>query len=232
LFCYVFLSIHQFILLYSKLFYNLQYTRKRRLQNWKHHYCRSYWSKHWIIWLFPSLKVKWSIPKFTTLILHFDSVGSTQYTNIVGKYKNYLYELQKLPLANHESYFLCSSNIVTTLTDLRESWDWNMSVNLNIIVHNMYMYISVCPSIAHCNHRRCDSPSDNHCEYCYYEEVDKRYFRGYTRHYDGQMKQCRSKKPVHAVTSIKQPLVLKYHIFLSCHRKFHMNWTSFNRSPV
>jgi hypothetical protein len=141
----------------------------------------------------PSLKVKWSIPKFTTLILHFDSVGSTQYTNIVGKYKNYLYELQKLPLANHESYFLCSSNIVTTLTDLRESWDWNMSVNLNIIVHNMYMYISVCPSIAHCNHRRCDSPSDNHCEYCYYEEVDKRYFRGYTRHYDGQMKQCRSK---------------------------------------
>ena len=68
-----------------------------------------------------------------------------------------------------------------------------MSVNLNIIVHNMYMYISVCPSIAHCNHRRCDSPSDNHCEYCYYEIADKRYFRGYTRHYDGQMKQCRSK---------------------------------------
>ena len=132
----------------------------------------------------PSLKVKWSIPKFTTLILHFDSVG---------KYKNYLYELQKLPLTNHESYSLCSSNIVSTLRDLRESWDWNMSVNLNIIVHNMYMYISVCPPIAHCNHRRCDSTSDNHCEYCHYEIADKRYFRGYTRHYDGQMKQCRSK---------------------------------------
>ena len=139
------------------------------------------------------LKVKWPIPKFTTLISHLDSVGSTQYTNIVGKYENYLYELQKLSLANHESCTLCSSNNVSTFTVLRGSWNWDMSVNLNIIVTNIYIYISVCPSIAHCNHRRCNSPSDNHCQYCHYEIKDKRYFRGYTRHYDGQMKQCRSK---------------------------------------
>jgi len=39
-------------------------------------------------------------------------------------------------------------------------------------------------------------------------------------------------KPVYAVTSIKQSLVFKGNIFLSCHRKFHMNLTSFKRSPV
>jgi len=30
-------------------------------------------------------------------------------------------------------------------------------------------------------------------------------------------------KPVHAVTSIKQTPVFKDHLFLSSHRKFHMN---------
>ena len=30
-------------------------------------------------------------------------------------------------------------------------------------------------------------------------------------------------KPAHVVTSIKQSPVLKGHIFLSCHRTFHMN---------
>ena len=35
-----------------------------------------------------------------------------------------------------------------------------------------------------------------------------------------------------AVTSIKQSPVLKGHLFLSCHRTFHMNWTSFKRPPV
>jgi hypothetical protein len=39
-------------------------------------------------------------------------------------------------------------------------------------------------------------------------------------------------KPAHAVISIKQSPVLKGHFFLSCHRKFHMNWTSFKRSPI
>jgi hypothetical protein len=34
------------------------------------------------------------------------------------------------------------------------------------------------------------------------------------------------------VTSVKQSPVFKGHSFLSCHRKFHMNWTSFKRSPV
>ena len=39
-------------------------------------------------------------------------------------------------------------------------------------------------------------------------------------------------KPAHAATSIKQSPVLKGTLFLSCHITFHMNWTSFNRSPV
>ena len=39
-------------------------------------------------------------------------------------------------------------------------------------------------------------------------------------------------EPAHVITSIKQLSVLKGHFFLSCHRKFHMNWTSFKRSPV
>ena len=30
-------------------------------------------------------------------------------------------------------------------------------------------------------------------------------------------------KPVHVVTSIKQSLVLKGHLFLSCHKQFDMN---------
>jgi len=37
-------------------------------------------------------------------------------------------------------------------------------------------------------------------------------------------------KPPHVVASIKLSLVLKVTLF--CHRKFHMNWTSFERSPV
>ena len=39
-------------------------------------------------------------------------------------------------------------------------------------------------------------------------------------------------KPAHAVTSIKQSPVLKVTFFFSCHRTFHVNWTSFKRSPV
>jgi hypothetical protein len=39
-------------------------------------------------------------------------------------------------------------------------------------------------------------------------------------------------KPAHAVTTIKQSPVFKGYIFLSCHRKFHMNWTPFKTSPV
>ena len=39
-------------------------------------------------------------------------------------------------------------------------------------------------------------------------------------------------KPPHVVTSIKQSPVLKGNFFLSCHRNFHMNLTSFKRSPV
>ena len=102
-----------------------------------------------------------------------------------------MYKLQKLPwrITNHAHYVPQT----LSLHSQRGSWDWDMSVNLNIIVTNIYIYISVCPPIAHCNHRRCNSPSDNHCQYCHYEILDKRYFRGYTRHYDGQMKQCRSK---------------------------------------
>ena len=36
-------------------------------------------------------------------------------------------------------------------------------------------------------------------------------------------KKGKTVKPAHAVTSIKQPPVLKGHIFLYCHRKFHLN---------
>jgi hypothetical protein len=43
---------------------------------------------------------------------------------------------------------------------------------------------------------------------------------------------CTTVKPTHAVTSIKQSPVLKGHPFLSCHRKFLMHWSSFERSPV
>jgi len=39
-------------------------------------------------------------------------------------------------------------------------------------------------------------------------------------------------KPAHAVTSIKQSPVFKGHLFLSHHRNFHMNLTSFKMSPV
>ena len=40
-------------------------------------------------------------------------------------------------------------------------------------------------------------------------------------------------KPVHAVTSVMQSHVLKNHLFfLSSHRNFHMNWTSFKRSSI
>jgi hypothetical protein len=40
-------------------------------------------------------------------------------------------------------------------------------------------------------------------------------------------------KPVHAATSVMQSHVLKSHLFfLSCHRNFHMNWTSFKRSSI
>jgi len=38
-------------------------------------------------------------------------------------------------------------------------------------------------------------------------------------------------KPAQGVTSIKQSPVLRGH-FLSCHRTFHMNSTSFKMSPV
>ncbi|XP_076076031.1 uncharacterized protein LOC143046854 [Mytilus galloprovincialis] len=50
----------------------------------------------------------------------------------------------------------------------------------------------ICPSIVNCNHRRCTSSSDNYCEYCQYEIKDRRSWRGYTRHFDGEMKQCKS----------------------------------------
>ena len=36
----------------------------------------------------------------------------------------------------------------------------------------------------------------------------------------------------HVVTSIQQSFVFKGHLFLSCHSKFHMYWTSFKRPPV
>ena len=39
-------------------------------------------------------------------------------------------------------------------------------------------------------------------------------------------------KPSNEVTSIKQSPVLKGHLFLYCHRKFHMNCTSFKWSLV
>jgi hypothetical protein len=58
-----------------------------------------------------------------------------------------------------------------------------------------------------------------------------RYFKPIIR----SMKSCNTctVKPAHAVTSIKQPPALKGHLYcLSCHRTFHMNWTSFERSLV
>ena len=39
-------------------------------------------------------------------------------------------------------------------------------------------------------------------------------------------------KPAHGVISIKQSPVFKGHIFLSCHRKFHMNWNTFKFENV
>ena len=39
-------------------------------------------------------------------------------------------------------------------------------------------------------------------------------------------------KLAHVVTSIKQSPVFKGHFLLFCHRKFHMNRTSFKRLPV
>ena len=39
-------------------------------------------------------------------------------------------------------------------------------------------------------------------------------------------------KPARVVTSIKQSTVLKVTFVLSCRSQFHMNWTSFKRSPV
>ncbi|XP_071153805.1 uncharacterized protein [Mytilus edulis] len=50
---------------------------------------------------------------------------------------------------------------------------------------------TICPQIANCNHRRCSNPGDNYCEWCQYEIVDKQYWRAYTRHKDGHMKECR-----------------------------------------
>ncbi|VDI15141.1 Hypothetical predicted protein [Mytilus galloprovincialis] len=52
---------------------------------------------------------------------------------------------------------------------------------------------TICPWIANCNHRRCSNAEDNYCEWCQYEIVDKQYWRAYTRHKDGHMKECRSK---------------------------------------
>ncbi|CAC5401970.1 unnamed protein product [Mytilus coruscus] len=52
-------------------------------------------------------------------------------------------------------------------------------------------YCTICPKIDNCNHRRCNSTQDNYCEWCQYEIVDKPYWRAYTRHKDGQMKECR-----------------------------------------
>ena len=37
---------------------------------------------------------------------------------------------------------------------------------------------------------------------------------------------------IHAVTSFKQSPVFKGLLLLSCHRKFHINWTSFNTSNI
>jgi len=54
---------------------------------------------------------------------------------------------------------------------------------------------TVCPYIAKCYYRLCTNTADSQCEYCHNEVKDKLYWRGYTRHYDGQMKQCRSKYP-------------------------------------
>jgi hypothetical protein len=34
------------------------------------------------------------------------------------------------------------------------------------------------------------------------------------------------------IKDLKRSSALKGHLFFSCHRKFHMNWTSINRSPV
>jgi hypothetical protein len=39
-------------------------------------------------------------------------------------------------------------------------------------------------------------------------------------------------KLAHIVNSIKQSPVLKGHLFLSCHRKFHFDLTFFDRSHV
>ena len=39
-------------------------------------------------------------------------------------------------------------------------------------------------------------------------------------------------KPAHVAPLSRSHLYQKVTFFLSCHRKFHMNWTSFKRSPV
>ena len=76
--------------------------------------------------------------------------------------------------------------------------DWNIQIKLNYLhmdssyIHILF-YFSVCPGITNCNYRKCDSPSDNYCEWCQYEIVDKPYWRAYTRHKDGRKKECRSK---------------------------------------
>jgi hypothetical protein len=91
-----------------------------------------------------------------------------------------------------------------------------------------HFFKTVCPYIANCYYRLCTNTSDNHCQYCHNEVQDKLYWRGYTRHYDGQMKQCRSKYPtvtVHIHTKddvwriLNTPLVSStlieiFHLFL------------------
>ena len=75
---------------------------------------------------------------------------------------------------------------------------------------------TVCPYIANCNYRLCNNTADNHCEYCHNEVHDKLYWRGYTRHYDGQMKQCRRKYPRYSNTFNRLQIsysMRKYYIY-------------------
>ncbi|CAG2217115.1 unnamed protein product [Mytilus edulis] len=54
----------------------------------------------------------------------------------------------------------------------------------------LYCIDLVCPKIAHCNHRRCKTPADNHCEYCEGEVKDMSFWRAYTPYPLSTRKTC------------------------------------------
>ncbi|CAC5394622.1 unnamed protein product [Mytilus coruscus] len=82
----------------------------------------------------------------------------------------------RLPIVAEEHKIL-AQELVQSQTNVK-----NATMDSTMMAGDIVLVL--CPRINHCNYRSCTSVSDNHCEYCEGEILDKLYWRAYTRHKD------------------------------------------------